>query len=126
TECAPPVTANPAQNTSLCYPVYWTKEGLTDPTLDWFHKYVVTEVTDQDPTGHSPPVATAYEYGGGGAWHLDDNEIVKEKQRTYGQWRGYSWVRTRKGGGTDPRTLAESVFYRGMDGDRLPGGARRS
>jgi RHS repeat-associated protein len=126
TECSAPVTVTPSQNTTLCYPVYWTQEGRTDPTLDWFHKYVVTEVVEQDPTGRSVPVTTAYEYLDGGAWRLDDNELVKEKHRTYGQWRGFGRVRTRKGAGTDQKTLSETIYYRGMDGDRLPGGGRRT
>ncbi|MFF5230211.1 RHS repeat-associated core domain-containing protein [Dactylosporangium sp. NPDC000521] len=126
TECAAPVSLDPATNTSLCYPVYWTREGFTDPTLDWFHKYVVTEVTEQDPTGGSPPETTRYEYLDGGAWHFDDSELVKAKHRTYGQWRGFGRVRIREGSGTDLKTLSETIYYRGMDGDKLPGGARRS
>src|SRR6185437_15024254 len=97
-----------------------------------FHKYVVTEVDDQDTTGQQSAtdnrvvtVPTTYSYPpGGGAWHFDDNELVKAKYRTYGQWRGYSQVQTRTGGGLDQKTLSETRFYRGMDGDTLPGGRR--
>ncbi len=126
TECTAPVTIVPSQNTSLCYPVYWTKEGASNPTLDWFHKYVVTEVTDQDPTGKSQTQTSTYEYLDGGAWHLDDNELTKAKHRTYGQWRGFGRVRTRTGTGNEARTLSETIYYRGMDGDKLPDGTRRT
>jgi RHS repeat-associated protein len=132
TECAPPVRIDPANNGSLCYPVYWTMEGHTDRSLDWFHKYRVRETDNQDPTGNpgpsgtrTPPVTTAYSYLGGAAWHFDDNELVKARYRTYGQWRGYGRVQTRTGAGLDPKALFEAIFYRGMDGDTLPGGGRR-
>ncbi|MEV6926280.1 RHS repeat-associated core domain-containing protein [Dactylosporangium sp. NPDC051485] len=126
TECTAPVSQDVTTNTSLCYPVYWTRDGYKDPQLDWFHKYVVTQVTDQDPTGKSPPSLTSYEYLGGAAWHYDDGELVKDKNRTYGQWRGFGRVLTRKGGGTDPVTLGEEIYFRGMDGDKLPNNGRRS
>jgi len=35
---------------------------------------------------------TSYDYPGGAAWHYDDNELVKAKYRTYGQFRGYGDV----------------------------------
>jgi RHS repeat-associated protein len=131
TGCVAPVRIDPVQNGGLCYPVYWQMEGASDKTLDWFHKYRVTEVDDQDPTGtagpngtRTPPVTTAYEYANAG-WHFDDNELVKAKFRTYGQWRGYGVVRTRTGAGTDPKTLSEARYYLGMDGDTLPGNGRR-
>ena len=126
TECAAPVSLAPESNTKLCYPVYWTKEGADSATRDWFHKYVVDEITDQDPTGGATPEATTYEYLDGGAWAFDDGELVKDKHRTYGQWRGFGRVVTRTGAGVDAKTKAENVYYRGMDGDRLPNNGRRS
>ncbi|AVT37126.1 sugar-binding protein [Plantactinospora sp. BB1] len=126
TECAAPVTLAPESNTKLCYPVYWTKEGEENPTRDWFHKYVVAEVTDQDTTGGGTPVYTRYDYLDGGAWAYDDSEVVKDKHRSYGQWRGFGRVQTRTGAGVDQKTLTEEIYYRGMDGDRLPNNGRRS
>ncbi|MFY1690432.1 RHS repeat-associated core domain-containing protein [Plantactinospora sp. WMMB782] len=125
TECAAPVSLAPESNTKLCYPVYWTKEGADNQTRDWFHKYVVTEVTDQDTTGGGTPVYTKYDYLDGGAWAFDDSEVVKDKHRTYGQWRGFGRVQTRVGAGADQKTLSEEIYYRGMDGDRLPNSGRR-
>jgi RHS repeat-associated protein len=113
--CAAPVTLTPSSNTSSCYPVYWTPAGYTVPYLDWFNKYVVTKVTQTDPTGGAAATATSYLYQGGAAWHYDDNEVVKAKYRTYGQFRGYATVQTLTGDGVnDPQTLSQATFYRGM------------
>ncbi|WP_435208055.1 RHS repeat-associated core domain-containing protein [Micromonospora sp. bgisy143] len=113
--CTVPVTISPASNTKSCYPVYWTPEGLPDQIRDWFNKYAVTRVTATDPTGGAPMTATSYEYLDGAAWHYDDNEVVKAKYRTYGQFRGYGKVRVRNGDGVnDPRTLSQTTYYRGM------------
>ena len=115
--CTAPVTINPATNTSSCYPVYWTPAGASAPLLDWFNKYVVKSVITQDPTGGSPGLATSYSYLGGAAWHYDDNELVKSKYRTYGQFRGYGDVQTFTGQGSDPLTESETRYYRGMSDD---------
>ncbi|MEU8424365.1 RHS repeat-associated core domain-containing protein [Micromonospora sp. NPDC048835] len=113
--CSAPVTVSPASNTLSCYPVYWTPEGLSDQIRDWFHKYAVTRVTATDPTGGAPATSTSYQYVGGAAWHFDDNEVVKAKYRTYGQFRGWGKVQVRNGDGVnDPRTLGETTYYRGM------------
>ncbi|MEV0269709.1 RHS repeat-associated core domain-containing protein [Hamadaea sp. NPDC050747] len=124
-QCTAPVTITTSANTSLCYPVYWTPQGASSQKLDWFNKYVVTEIDEQDPVITSTPtVVTKYTYVGNPAWHFDDNEVTKAKYRTYGQWRGYPRVQTRVGGGSDPTTLTESYFYQGMNGDTLPSGSR--
>ncbi|MEV4757823.1 polymorphic toxin-type HINT domain-containing protein [Micromonospora sp. NPDC049559] len=112
--CTAPVTTNPAGNTRSCYPVYWTPDGLTDPIRDWFNKWAVTKVTSTDPTGGAPATATTYAYLGGAAWHYDDNEVVKAKYRTYGQFRGYGKVATLLGTDPNPRTRSETTYYRGM------------
>jgi RHS repeat-associated protein len=113
--CTAPVTTAPASNTRSCYPVSWTPDGYTQPLRDWFHKYAVTRVTSTDPTGGAPALATSYSYLGGAAWHYDENEVVKAKYRTYGQFRGYAKVRTFNGDGVnDRRTQSEVAYYRGM------------
>ena len=105
----------PATNTKSCYPVRWTPAGATDPILDWFNKYAVERVLQTDPTGGSAGTSTAYSYLGGAAWHYDDNEVVKAKYRTYGQFRGYGRVQTFTGDGVnDKRTKSETLYYRGM------------
>ncbi|MFD9565400.1 polymorphic toxin-type HINT domain-containing protein [Streptomyces sp. NPDC059994] len=117
---------DPSTNTTACFPVYWTPYGMSTPILDWFNKYVVKSVSDNDNTGASAGTVTTYAYTGKPAWHYDDNEITKPKYRTYGQWRGYSEVQTRTGNGGDVQTLTDTIYYQGMHGDTLPGGGTRS
>jgi RHS repeat-associated protein len=113
--CSAPVTLDPASNTSSCYPVLWTPDGYTKPFRDWFNKYVVTKVVQTDPTGGAPALSTSYSYQGGAAWHYDVNEVVKPKNRTYGQFRGYGDVLTYLGDvANDPQTKSETRYYRGM------------
>ncbi|MFB9414785.1 RHS repeat-associated core domain-containing protein [Dactylosporangium matsuzakiense] len=113
--CAVPIVVTAASNTSSCYPVSWTPPGYTAPITDWFNKYAVTKVTQTDPTGGAPALSTSYVYGGGAAWHYDDNEVVKAKYRTYGQFRGYGDVLTLTGDGANDRQAASrTTYYRGM------------
>ncbi len=98
--------------------MYWTPPDYTAPVLDWFNTYVVQSVTQTDPTGGAPNEVTDYQYLGGAAWHYDDNEVVKAKYRTYGQFRGYGDVRTLTGDGVnDPQTETGVTYYRGMSKD---------
>jgi RHS repeat-associated protein len=113
--CTAPVRLDPATNTSACYPVRWSPPLYTEPFTDWFNKYVVTKVTQTDPTGGAAAHTTSYAYLGGAAWHYDSNELVKPKYRTYGQFRGYGKVQTRVGDATnDKQTLSEATYFRGM------------
>ncbi|MGI5146828.1 polymorphic toxin-type HINT domain-containing protein [Plantactinospora sp. CA-294935] len=113
--CTAPVTQSPASNTKSCYPSYWTPDGYVDPHRDWFHKYAVTRVTSTDPTGGAPALTTSYKYLDGAAWRYDENEVVKAKYRTYGQFRGYGKVQTFTGDGVnDRRTMSQATYYRGM------------
>src|SRR5262249_51936540 len=106
--CTTPVTISPASNTTSCFPVSWTPSGYQAPTLDWFNKYAVQQVQVHSPTGGEPDQYTTYAYSGP-AWHYDDNELVKTKYRTYGQFRGYKDVKTFEGDGrTDSRTESET------------------
>lgn len=129
TQCsATNVPADQSTNTMRCFPVYWTWPGDQNPSLDWFHKYVVSKVSVQDSSGYSPQQVTAYTYVGNPAWHYDDNELVKPANRTYGQFRGYGEVDVSTGDpvGSDPITLNKTTYFQGMDGDTLPGGKTRS
>ena len=103
-------------NTDSCFPVYWTP--VSTQVLDWFNSYAVSQVIVADHTGGARSEETDYSYGGGAAWHYDDNEVVKAKYRTYGQFRGYSTVTTTTGQATnDPQTKSITSYYRGMDGN---------
>ncbi|MFC3980082.1 polymorphic toxin-type HINT domain-containing protein [Streptosporangium jomthongense] len=125
-DCRAGDTPEPDSNTRRCYPQYWSPEGATSPKLDWFHKYVVTQVQQIDRTGGSPDVLETYEYLGGGAWHHDDDDgLTKEKYKTWSQWRGYGKVRVLRGAPGEQRSKAEFTYFRGMDGDELSGGGTR-
>ena len=110
-------TASGAEtNTNSCFPVYWTP--VSSQLLDWFNSWAVSQVLVADKTGGSMTQETDYHYGGGAAWHYDDNEVVKAKYRTYGQFRGYSSVTTYTGQtANNPQTEQVDNYYRGMDGD---------
>ncbi|MEV5831528.1 RHS repeat-associated core domain-containing protein [Spirillospora sp. NPDC052242] len=119
TDCSLSDLPTPETNTTRCMPVIWTPPGREDPITDWFHKYVVTSVTQVDRTGLSPNMTTKYEYVGDAAWHFDDDDgLTKEKEKTWSQWRGYGHVRTFTGDPADPATQTDTYYMRGMDGDR--------
>ncbi|MGW1557705.1 polymorphic toxin-type HINT domain-containing protein [Streptomyces sp. NPDC002144] len=120
----------PETNTTRCFPAYYTKEGDTDPTLQWFNKYVVDSVTQTDRTKTSPDMVTRYNYLDGAAWHYDDDDgLTKEKYKTWSTWRGYAHVRVQTGG-QDPvgmKSQSDHYFLRGMDGDKAaPSGGTKS
>ncbi|HEX6683587.1 MAG TPA: RHS repeat-associated core domain-containing protein [Candidatus Limnocylindrales bacterium] len=124
------VPSAPDANTLRCYPVRWTPDGGTGPVNDYFHKYVVTAVAEVDRTGGAPRKLTRYEYGqlnpSAPLWHYDDDDgIVVNPYKTWGQWRGYERVRTRKGD-NGISNLTEARYFRGMHGDRLASGGSRS
>ncbi|MDX8049039.1 RHS repeat-associated core domain-containing protein [Lentzea sp. BCCO 10_0798] len=126
------VPTDHANNKRRCYPVYWTLPYNENPKLEYFHKYVVDRVDVQDTTASSPTQTTEYAYLGDPAWHFDDFELVKPEHRTYGQFRGYGKVEQRTGdkqfsfdGVNDKQTLRRTTYFRGMDGDTMPGGAKR-
>nr|WP_198151319.1 polymorphic toxin-type HINT domain-containing protein [Kibdelosporangium sp. MJ126-NF4] len=113
--------------TKRCFPVYWGLDlNNPDLVLDYFHKYVVEQVEHQDRNAVSPTQTTTYRYVGDPAWHFDDNEIVKPKNRTYGQFRGYGQVEVRTGKAPEKTTLTRTTYYRGMNDDVMPKGAKRS
>ncbi|MFB6581548.1 RHS repeat domain-containing protein [Streptomyces sp. NPDC056402] len=129
-DCAPGagLPSSKDANTTRCYPVYWNPDDKSpnDPTLDWFHKYVVTRVTELDPFGGSRPKETRYEYVGGAAWHRDDEELTEDKRRTWNQFRGYEQVITRAGTAPDAVSKTATFYLRGMDGDVKADGTKRT
>ncbi|WP_051808100.1 RHS repeat domain-containing protein [Actinoplanes subtropicus] len=130
-----------SDNKTACFPVYWIPEAQPRPLIDWFYTHPVASVTTLDPNNHyqdgsSPHLITEYAYQGTPGWHYDDNETVKAKNRTWGQFRGYPEVDIRTGDpavfhytdGTqvfDRRTLTKNYYFLGMDGDTLPNGQKR-
>ncbi|GAA3936870.1 RHS repeat-associated core domain-containing protein [Actinoplanes auranticolor] len=125
-DCAAGALPTPETNTKRCYPVRWAPEDLgqapgTEIT-DWFHKYVVDNVIENDatsrPTGSPLATVTRYAYEGGAAWrYADDDGLTKANRRTWNQFRGYELVRTTVGEPGE-QNMSESRYFRGMHGDR--------
>jgi RHS repeat-associated protein len=99
------------------------------PRDDWFHKYVVAEVSEVDRVGNGLRQLTTYEYVGGAAWHYVDNPLVPAERRTWSEWRGYEKVVVRTGDPAAepgrPRSEVRSQYFRGMDGDKLAAGGTK-
>ncbi|MFI2429793.1 RHS repeat-associated core domain-containing protein [Streptomyces sp. NPDC018955] len=113
------------KNTRRCFPVKWSQSGAT-PTTDWFHKYVVTSVFQDDPYGHADTGETYYDYQGGAGWaYADDEGLTKMSNRTWSQWRGYGKVVQTAGNSEGPRSKKSTLYMRGLNGEKeLDGTAR--
>ncbi|WP_327174211.1 RHS repeat-associated core domain-containing protein [Streptomyces sp. NBC_01335] len=106
-------------DTASCYPQYWHVNGAKDATVDWFHKYRVTDVVTSDEHGPGETMETHYAYSGA-AWHYNDSPFTPADERTWSVWRGYRNVTVTQGSGSG-RSKVTSVYLQGMDGDRLLG-----
>ncbi|MEV7549720.1 RHS repeat-associated core domain-containing protein [Amycolatopsis sp. NPDC089917] len=118
--------ASPQTDTMRCYASFWSPPAAKDPVLDWFHKYVVTDISEEDLTAGGVAVKTHYDYIGDAAWHYDEGQFTPKERKTWSQWRGYGVVRTSVGHPSATQTVTESVYLRGMDGDHLPDGGKRT
>jgi RHS repeat-associated protein len=131
TDCKAGVSmpANPQTNGMRCFPVRWAPKGHEERT-DYFHKYVVAAVIQSDWLSTSTQQETRYEYLDGAGWHWDLSEFVKDDKKSWNEFRGFKRVRIRGGSASDPGgspvSLSEQRFYRGMNGDKLPGNGVRS
>ncbi|MEV5194721.1 RHS repeat-associated core domain-containing protein [Streptomyces clavifer] len=106
------------KNTRRCYPVKWSQSGAT-PVTDWFHKYVVTSVFQDDPYGHGDTGETYYDYQGGAGWaYADDEGLTKASNRTWSQWRGYGKVVETSGDSEGPRSKKSTLYMRGLNGEK--------
>lgn len=128
TECSRSnLPANAETNGKRCHPVKGVDDAFPN-RIDWFHKYVVSEITQTDRASALRPIVNRYEYVGTPAWHFDEIDgVVPVDKKTWSQWRGYGEVRARTGDGQDgPVLRTDTLFFRGMDGDRLApaGGAK--
>lgn len=113
-------------NHSRCMPERWIPSGYTDPVLDWFNTYPVTQVSDGDNGtvwggNASPSHVTNYTFSNP-SWHRDDSEFTPTKYRTWGDFRGYDTVATATGASPDPITKTVTNYLQGMDGDYLKDG----
>ncbi|MEV6242971.1 RHS repeat-associated core domain-containing protein [Lentzea sp. NPDC051838] len=129
-DCVPGTSmpANPESNDKRCYPSKWTPLNGAERE-DYFHKYVVESITTSDRYAASTEQLVRYQYLDGAAWRRDQSEFTKDDKRTYNEFRGYGRVRVLNGRDNDlsgPVTMSEERFYRGMHGDKLPGGGTRT
>jgi RHS repeat-associated protein len=122
-DCTRSSLPTPHTNTKRCMPTWWAPEGL-EPTLDWFHKYVVTRIDVWDATGASGPEQSNYDYLDAPAWRHDDSEMTDPKHRTWSEWSGYGRVRIRSGLESGTQSVREYLYFRGLDGDKQPSGTR--
>ncbi|NUO55589.1 MAG: RHS repeat protein, partial [Hamadaea sp.] len=122
TNCVAGALPTPSTNTQRCFPARWTFEPEPQPRDDWFHRYVVQQITLVDRVAGGTTEVFSYEYLGGAAWRYDDNPVTAEKYRTWSTWRGYEKVKVRHGdSGRDPDqkvSLTQFQYFRGMNGDR--------
>ncbi len=124
-QCTPTNEPAPQSNTMRCFPQWWTPPATPAkaPKLDWFHKYVVTEVAADPRTGGTGDTAldeTFYDYTGTPGWRYDTSPGVPQAKRTWSVYAGYSKVRVRHG---DENTASQQqatgyTFFQGLDGDR--------
>ncbi len=125
-DCTVADLPEPATNERRCHPAKWTPDGLPERE-DWFHKYVVTEVTESDRVSGLEPAVTEVEYLSKPAWRFDDVDgLVDIDQKTWSRWRGYDHVRVTKGHPDGEQSITETRYFRGMDGDRTQSGGQRS
>ncbi|WP_409186250.1 RHS repeat-associated core domain-containing protein [Amycolatopsis sp. VS8301801F10] len=120
--------ANPETNTKRCYPTTWAPRYFAERT-DYFQKYVVSSVVQSDRISSSTEQLTSYEYPEGAAWHYSTSEFTADDKKTWNEFRGFGKVIVRNGRPDDPagpQTYAESRFFRGMNGDKLPNNGTRS
>ncbi|MFB8395187.1 DUF5615 family PIN-like protein [Streptomyces yangpuensis] len=121
-DCTPTtLPASDGTNTTRCYPVKWAWEGETSK-LDWFNAYVVTQIVEGDNLPSTPDKVTSYTYVGGAAWDKDTSEFIKAEDRVHSVARGYGLVQTRTGAASDPKTLSETRYFRGLDGKEVKDG----
>ncbi|WP_128984454.1 RHS repeat-associated core domain-containing protein [Streptomyces roseicoloratus] len=121
-ECTPGTLPKPGASTKRCYPVVWTPPGKSDPETDWFHKYVVEQITDTDRTGKSDDLVTRYAYHGDAGWRrAEPNGITDPKYLTWSQWQGYGKVSVTGGNGQTMKSRVDYTYLQGLDGDKLPG-----
>jgi RHS repeat-associated protein len=121
-------------NTTLCYPEWWTPPEASSPIEDWFNMYVVTAVQETNTAGGGPAMITSYCYGtapgggclSGGSWHYNDNSLTRSAQRTWNQWHGFDEVTTETGTAPDPVSESVDYYFQGMNGDEQSGGGTSS
>ncbi|MEU2171705.1 colicin D domain-containing protein [Micromonospora chersina] len=121
-DCTRDTLPTPASNTKRCMPSYYAPQGQ-QLSLDWFHKYVVTRIDLDDTVTDQPTEVTQYDYDTP-AWAYNNDELTKDKYRTWSDWRGYGKVTVRHGDAAGQQTAVEHRYLRGLDGDKAASGVK--
>ena len=124
-ECLPPdYSPAPQFNPYRCFPQHH-KPAQAPAGYGWFHKHVVTSVTEEDLTAAgSPAEMWSYTYQLDSAtdpslWGHDFNETTVLDYRSWPVWKGFPQVTTAHGPAGGPQTVTRTVYHRGMDGDSV-------
>jgi hypothetical protein len=130
--CTPGTNPHPNgiwdNNLLSCFPQSWRAPGASANEIAVFHKWLVTQVEEEDAAAGGDPIVTTYDYGTTPAWHHNDDEFLNNGKKTWSDWRGYHTTRVTTGSGTS-RMATRYRTYRGMNGDRnlpIPGGGFKS
>jgi RHS repeat-associated protein len=120
-ECTTTFTPEVESNPYRCFPEFF-KPTQAPAGWGWFHKYVVTGVTEKDLTGGSPDEVWSYAYSTANSsdpslWRHDYTETSQLAYRSWSLWQGYSTVTTTHGAAGGPQTVSTGIYYRGLDGD---------
>ncbi|WP_405062167.1 hypothetical protein OG474_11110 [Kribbella sp. NBC_01505] len=124
-DCTPSSLPAADHNDRRCRPQKWTPEGSA-AREDWYHKYVVKQVSEtdrtvaaSDPWQAPVPTVTTVAYQDKPAWRFSEQDAGTDlSESTWSQWRGYGDVKVTKGGGDESQSVTETLYYRGMDEDR--------
>ncbi|MDA1360271.1 hypothetical protein O1R50_11595 [Glycomyces luteolus] len=117
TDCTPTDTPTPKSNERRCFPVIWRPASAGDVITDWFHKYVVSEITVSDRTGEGLNQVTYYSYSNPGWRKTKDQGIGDGTGLTWADWRGFGTVTATSAPGTNQETKSVTHYYQGMHGD---------
>lgn len=109
-------------NDRRCFPVWYQPDWTEDRQLEFFQKYRVDAVMESPGIAGTVSVITSYAYGDGRGWHYDDTSLERDKYRTWNQWRGYARVTTSVGASDDTPTYTNTLYMRGMYGNKIQGG----
>ncbi|MFF5185529.1 DNA/RNA non-specific endonuclease [Streptomyces sp. NPDC000345] len=118
------------KNHSLCYPAYWHADGeLEDKRISWFHKYVVSKITEFPRLADAQDIVTTYTYEtdddavDGALWAKSQSEFSRPKKRTWDDFRGFPLVTTTTGTtdavGGSVASKSVTRYFRGMNDDVL-------
>ncbi|WP_405062558.1 hypothetical protein OG474_13200 [Kribbella sp. NBC_01505] len=132
-DCLPTGLPAPDNNDRRCRPQKWSLLDTSPDRTDWFHKYVVQSVqqTDRtvsatDPWQAPVPVITTVQYLDKPAWRFEEQDAGTDlKESTWSQWRGFGRVKVLKGRADEPQSANETLYFRGLDGDRTAAGGTK-